>query len=66
MDLTDGTANIALAGEADGLDIDWCDWATEERLLCVVFGSGGDVNDPLPFARLIAVDWDGARRARYR
>lgn len=64
FELTTGTSHMALAGQSDGSDIDWCDWATEERLLCVVFATGGNVDDPVAFTRIFAVDWDGSNQLR--
>jgi dipeptidyl aminopeptidase/acylaminoacyl peptidase len=64
LDLTSGEVNSALAGQSDGFDIDWCDWATDERLICAMFGTGGNADDPLPFSRLVAVNWDGANPQR--
>ena len=38
FDLTTGEANLALASARDRFDLQWCDWANDERLLCSFFG----------------------------
>lgn len=41
-------------------DIDWCQWASDTRLLCQLSGmAGGDGGFLIPFDRLVAVDADG-------
>lgn len=41
-------------------DLDWCDWATEERLVCQVSGmTEGASKVLLPFDRLFAIDDNG-------
>ena len=42
-------------------DIDWCQWASDTRLLCQVSGmAGGDGGILIPFDRLVAIDADGS------
>ena len=42
------------------VDIDWCQWASDTRLVCQLSGMGGAQNGLLiPFDRLIALDADG-------
>ena len=36
-----------------------CNWAANDRLVCVIFGLGGSRNKPVEFTRLIALDDDG-------
>jgi len=41
-------------------DLDWCEWATENRLVCQVSGMAkSDLKVLLPFDRLFAIDADG-------
>jgi dipeptidyl aminopeptidase/acylaminoacyl peptidase len=59
FDLTTGKANLALASTKDGFDIQWCDWANNERLLCgfAAVARGWDVYG---VTRLVAVNADGS------
>lgn len=42
-------------------DIDWCEWATEDRLVCQVSGMAEDASKVLlPYDRLFAVNADGS------
>lgn len=41
-------------------DIDWCQWASDTRILCQISGMAlGDGNMLIPYDRLIAIDADG-------
>ena len=59
LDLSSGKANLALASTKDGFDIQWCDWANDERLLCG-FAAISQKWDSYPVTRLVAVDADGS------
>jgi len=59
LDTAAGKATAALAGDRDRFDIEWCDWANQERLLCGL--RGVVLERPIAYAvtRLVAVDYDG-------
>lgn len=40
-------------------DLDWCEWATESRLVCQISGMAGE-SVLLPFDRLFAIEADGS------
>ena len=60
IDMTKAQApTVVLAGRPNEFDVNWCDWATDKRLLC---GIGGQVKGEIaqvPFTRLVGVDADG-------
>lgn len=71
----DGTGNPirTTATSGDTANLDWCDWASDERIVCSLYGS---VELPVlaSFVRLLAIDADGSNlkqlgqnsmRARY-
>jgi len=59
LDLEKGSANLALASTPDGFDIQWCDWANNERLLCGFMAITGGWT-LYAVTRLVAVDADGS------
>jgi len=58
-DLTTGEANLALASTRDGFNLQWCDWANDERLLCSFFGIS-KAEGRFFVTRLVAVNADGS------
>jgi dipeptidyl aminopeptidase/acylaminoacyl peptidase len=59
FDLTTGEANLALASTRDGFNLQWCNWANNERLLCSFYGISKASG--LAFVtRLVAVNADGS------
>ncbi|UYV14711.1 alpha/beta hydrolase family protein [Porphyrobacter sp. ULC335] len=61
IDLTaDAAVKPVLTNGEKVVDIDSCEWASEERLLCQLSGmGGGDGSILIPFDRLIALNADG-------
>ena len=59
LDLATGAVNLALASTRDGFDIQWCDWANDERLLCSFFGTSREWGT-FVITRLVAVNADGS------
>jgi len=61
FDLATGKANMALAStRKDGFELQWCDWANSERLLCSFIGVSR--NDTTFFVtRLVAINADGSK-----
>lgn len=61
IDLADDPVPRAIAANKDLIsDLDWCRWATDERLVCQVSGMAENgLKVLLPFDRLFAVDADG-------
>ena len=60
LDTTTGALKVVVDGERDQFDISWCDWASDERLLC---GLRSVIVEPLiayPLTRLVAVNSDGS------
>ncbi|MBW2541738.1 MAG: S9 family peptidase [Deltaproteobacteria bacterium] len=60
LDLTTGKSNIALASTRDGFNLQWCDWANNERLLCS-FAALSRAWGPFQVTRLVAVNADGSK-----
>jgi len=60
LDLEKGSANLALASTPDGFDIQWCDWANDERLLCGFSGTAKEGWVLFGVTRLVAVNADGS------
>ena len=58
-DLRTGKKKLVLASVEDKFDIQWCDWATNARLLCGYAGIHRDAFALIPKTRLVAVDADG-------
>ncbi len=61
LDLTTGNTNLALASTRDGFDLNWCNWANHERLLCSFYGISR-AWEGFGVTRLVAVNADGAER----
>ncbi len=59
FDLTTGKVNIAMVSTKDEFDIQWCDWANNERLLCG-FRAITRGWDAYSVTRLVAVNADGS------
>ena len=59
LDLTTGEANLALASTRDGFNLQWCDWANNERLLCSFYGISKAAGSFI-VTRLVAVNADGS------
>ncbi len=62
IDFTGDAAIKAVLANSEKIgDIDWCQWASDTRLLCQVSGmAGGDGGILIPFDRLVAIDADGS------
>jgi dipeptidyl aminopeptidase/acylaminoacyl peptidase len=60
FDARTGKVQTALASVAGKFDIQWCDWANDERLLCGFRGVAGSGINPYPVTRLVAVNADGS------
>jgi hypothetical protein len=59
FDLTTGEANLALASTRDGFNLQWCNWANNERLLCSFYGIS-KASGLFFVTRLVAVNADGS------
>jgi dipeptidyl aminopeptidase/acylaminoacyl peptidase len=59
LDLTTGKANLAMASMQDGFDIQWCEWANNQRLLCGFSAVAGGW-DLYSVTRLVAANADGS------
>jgi dienelactone hydrolase len=53
------SARSVLHSTGEPEQISNCNWVTSSRLICTIYGINMDVNKPLPFSRLIAVNSDG-------
>jgi len=60
FDLTTGEANLALASTRDGFNLQWCDWANNERLLCSFYGISKAAGSFF-VTRLVAINADGSK-----
>ncbi len=63
IDLAGDAKPRAIVSNTDVVtDLDWCEWATDTRIVCQVSGIAvGDGDILLPFDRLFAVDHDGSK-----
>lgn len=59
LDFRTRTTTPIAAGQPDKFDILWCDWATNERLLCAVMSTVEFARSYFPLTRLFAVDANG-------
>ncbi|MBV7267166.1 alpha/beta hydrolase family protein [Erythrobacter ani] len=54
-----GVQQILTNSEPSG-DLAWCRWATDERLVCNLYGMNkSDLGVLLPYTRMFAIDYDG-------
>jgi dipeptidyl aminopeptidase/acylaminoacyl peptidase len=60
LDMRRGKVNLALASVEDEFDVQWCEWANNERLLCGFYGVVRDAHMLYSVTRLVAVDADGS------
>ncbi|AOL94763.1 alpha/beta hydrolase family protein [Porphyrobacter sp. LM 6] len=57
----DASPRMIIANREKEVDLDWCEWATDSRLVCQVSGMArGSTGVLLPFDRLLAVNDDGS------
>jgi len=59
LDLGTGKVNLVLASTRDGFNLQWCDWANDERLLCSFSAVSREFGAFL-VTRLVAVNADGS------
>ncbi len=63
IDLRTGKGGLILASDIDkSMDLEWCDWATNERLLCSYYGIQPYLGDYYTATRLVAVNADGSNQ----
>ncbi len=60
LDTTTGKLNAVLDGERDRFDVNWCDWANDERLLCGIRAVVIDPPVTHSMTRLVAVNHDAS------
>lgn len=61
IDLGGGGAQVVLASDAKkGIDIQWCGWKNDTRLLCGFYGLARIRHRLIPHTRLVAVSADGS------
>lgn len=60
MDLQAREAVPALSSKRDSFDLTWCDWASDERLLCGFRGIDAARGHHFAVTRLVAVNADGS------
>jgi len=61
-DLESGDSKLVLASDGEKADLYWCEWASNERLLCGYYGIASEFGTKVPATRLVAVDPDGSNR----
>ncbi len=59
IDLEGVKPQIILASDKDKMDISWCDWANDSRILCGFYGIKPFWGDLFGATRLVAVNSDG-------
>ncbi len=59
LDLENGGASSPIASQPGVHDLNWCGWATDDRLVCGYFGVTEQMNIRMALTRLVAVDRDG-------
>ena len=60
FDFASGEAALVLASEQGRFDLQWCRWASPERLLCGYRAVARDAGRMYPVTRLVAVNADGS------
>lgn len=60
LDVRSGVMNLAVASVENEFDVEWCDWANDDRLLCGFGGAVHDRHEHYWVTRLVAVDADGS------
>jgi len=60
LDLATGKVSPVLASTRDGFDLQWCDWANDERLLCSFSALSREFGAAFMVTRLVAVNADGS------
>lgn len=60
LDMRTGEMQLALASVENEFDIQWCEWANDERLLCGFYGVVHDAHELYGMTRLVAVNADGS------
>lgn len=60
LDVGSGEVSLLLASKRDDYDLNWCDWATNDRLVCGFYGVASQFGDMFGASRLVAVDRDGS------
>jgi hypothetical protein len=60
FDFSSAEASPVLASEKDRFDIEWCEWANDERLLCGLFAVHREASLMYGVTRLVAVNADGS------
>jgi dipeptidyl aminopeptidase/acylaminoacyl peptidase len=61
-DLGSGNSKLVLASDGEKADLYWCEWASNERLLCGYHGIAEGLGTKKSATRLVAVDPDGSNR----
>jgi dipeptidyl aminopeptidase/acylaminoacyl peptidase len=56
-----GTAKAVTSSRGSELDLRRCDWASNTRLICKLFGSSNDSGERLAYSRMIAINTDGTQ-----
>jgi len=59
LDFTTGEVTLTLASTRDGFNLQWCNWANNERLLCSFYGISSALGS-FVVTRLVAVNADGS------
>ena len=56
-----GTPKLVMKVNGNPLRLSWCNWASNTRLVCALYGLSDNAGLLLPFTRLIAVNSDGSQ-----
>ncbi len=60
FDFAGAKPRIVLASEKDRFELEWCEWANDERLLCGYYAVHREASQMYPVTRLVAVNADGS------
>ncbi len=72
-DVSGGSANVVTLTDGDPMELDWCRFVSEQRLVCQIYALAQDVNQIYPVTRMFALNDDrsevrplGQRDNRFR
>ena len=72
-DVAGGSANVVTLTDGDPMELDWCRFVSEQRLVCQIYALAQDVNQIYPVTRMFALNDDrsevrplGQRDNRFR
>ena len=59
-DIASGATKVVLGTLTNAVRPAWCQWKTDKRLICLLYGVSNAIEDKLGFTRIMAIDADGS------